>query len=219
MKVFNPRSPLLCPKLILSILKNMTAPFELEQAAQHSTINHHANGMDYLCLNRDPDGETLKLYLIEEPHKAKERSGYLVHPHTHRYPFSTIVLSGMVDHYRFKAKPCEATDKDAWSKFPFFAETRELGKPDHVTLRTVSIEEHHEGGVYFVNPDEIHTLSMISVRPLLLGLTQYPDVDRVSNIYIPKGKQIDFSDSRRPTVEEVIRIRDRCIQLIEESDA
>lgn len=210
---FNHRSTFLDQRIMLAMLKGISRYEELEVVAANSTINHHANGMDYLCLHRDPLGETVKLYLIEKPMEVVGNSGFLIHPHTHRYPFSTAVLHGAVEHLRFNARHDKCGD---WTEYAYSGDTRRLGKPVDCFIDPVTREFHEVGGKYFVDIDEIHTLRMVDSRPLLLGLVQYPDVDKNSIIYLPEGKNMDFPDSRRPTVEEVIRLRDRCIELIRE---
>jgi hypothetical protein len=58
-------------------------------AAQNSVINHHVEGMEYLCLHRS-DKLTVKLYFIDPERMRQQVPGtYLVTPHTHRYSFES----------------------------------------------------------------------------------------------------------------------------------
>lgn len=95
----------------------------LEQMA-NSRINHHTDGMDYLCLLRTPK-LTVKLYCIRNTAK-NANSGYLVHPHNHRYGFTSVLLSGELEHIRFepKAVPDTGDSSLAYSKWIYHADTK-----------------------------------------------------------------------------------------------
>lgn len=177
--------------------------------AQHSTINHHANGVQYLCLHRTM-GLTVKLYLIERP--ENHHSGYLVNPHSHRYPFSSTVLAGRLLHVRF----VESNDltKD-WSRCTYYYEQRRTVHDELVALEGFP-DLIEKGESYWVDPHEIHTLRMLERGgPLLLGLTQFADTRPASNLYLPIGQDEPvYPDSRQPSANEMAALRDRCMELL-----
>lgn len=166
--------------------------------AQHSVLNHHANGMDYLCLHRTPE-LTVKVYLIEKPENAND--GFLVNPHTHRYDFGTVVLAGALEHVRVDvAEPRETGLKyDRYIYEPGAAPQLR----DCVSLRWRP-ERHSVKDTYWVNTREIHTLRMLGAdpAPVVLGLIQLSDTRQTSRLYLRPTSTFRRPDSRVPTVRE-----------------
>ncbi len=206
-------------QLYLEALKQM----DVEGMVQFSTVNHHVEGMDYICLHRAP-GLTMKVYLIEEP--INPNGGYLVSPHDHRYPFYSTVLNGSLRHHRFAVRK----DIDCYEHLPLYTQMRynpdlrvQGGKPEEffdahrlVRLETIEAKVHRAGDeAYFVSPHEIHTLEMINVAtPTLIGLMQLNDVHKYSLLYA--NGPIQFAEERRPSLSELKTLRDRAISLLED---
>lgn len=186
----------------------------LEQMA-NSRINHHANGMDYLCLLRTPK-LTVKLYRIKDTAK-NVNSGYLVHPHNHRYGFSSVLLHGDITHIRFKLTQLPSEADSTYDKWVYSAENKKGQKdPRGAFMLTERIEHHRQRGEYLVNPYEIHTLRIKEGQETLIGLIQYEDTAMLSDLYLPSGKSFDDLpkvDTRTPTVDEFVQLREDCINL------
>lgn len=174
--------------------------------APYSRINHHADGVDYLCLHRS-DELTVKLYLIEEP--VNQNGNGLVNPHSHRYAFQSVVLHGSLIHATYRQKPGGYYD-------------RFIHNPDQDTLTTDgsfglqrTLEPMVTGDSYFILPQHIHTLRMIPKSgPVLIGIAQFRDTRRTSHLYIPTGKQMLRPDTRIPTVGELFGRKLRCLDLL-----
>lgn len=160
---------------------------DVEKAAQFSSVNHHVNGMNYLCLQRDEEGETLKLYIIEKP--SNPNSGFLVNPHTHRYSFSSYVLAGRVKHIRFRERDSGIglVHQRDWVKCMYSPES--ISVLHQTYLRPHVTEYHEKGDKYFVSDSEIHTLQMYDdSQPVLLGLVQKPDTRKTSRLFLPANE-------------------------------
>jgi hypothetical protein len=170
-----------------------------EEMARSSSLNHHVNGMDYLCLQRDPAGVTIKLYLIERP--CNPNSGFLVNPHSHRYDFESFLLAGRLKHVRFRK--CETGL--GLQRQPDWIESRY--SPEHglqrmasVFLRPSQTEYIETGDRYAVRHDEIHTLQMYDDgEPVLIGLVQYPDTAAHSHLYLPDREWPNMKRSQTVT--------------------
>ncbi len=182
------------------------------EAAQHSTINHHVEGMDYLCLHRS-EKLTAKLYFIDPARIAKESGSFLVTPHTHRYAFESTVLAGLLRHARFsQLSGCDV------ERFTYDAETRARRREGHHNLIAYDVRTHGSNtsdDTYWVDTDEIHTL-LVPYRPVLLGLVQFADTRPVSDVFIPSREdgRLEFPASRRPTAEEADDLRRRALHAI-----
>jgi hypothetical protein len=192
------------------LFRVMLEQMDVEAMACHSSINHHVNGMNYLCLSRS-EALTVKLYLMEEP--RNDNSGFLVNPHSHRYAFSSIVLAGALAHLRFM--PSYATDARAWGRYEYHAETRERTKLCAASLHR-EVESCPVGTCYFVEPHEIHTLHVDPASPLLLGLVQFADEGTTSDLYLPMADngEMAMPQTRRPTVAELSALRGRALGLM-----
>lgn len=149
----------------------------------------HAPEVDYLCLFRSPD-LTVKLYDI------RQREGWLVAPHSHRYAFTEHVLRGIVRHHYFG----EHEMGEAYSAYRY--RTPMLGQggrwdplyPCGLELRGTELLTR--GDAYTLDASTVHTIEV--VRPALLLVFQGPDthegvtyfpVDReppdVRDLYVP----------------------------------
>ena len=192
----------------------------LIEANQHElfrfgSINHHANGMDYLCLQRN-DRVTLKLYLIREP--VNNNGGFLINPHSHRYSFMSSVLAGSLQHILFREGP--TVKGKQWRKSTYYADRPEGQRavPDGVVgLDVISRRKYVPADgmdSYFVGPEEIHTLQIIGEGVTMIGLIQHADVSDRSELYVPKGGSFLVPDTRMPTLREAKNMRDECISYL-----
>lgn len=182
---------------------------DVQEQARHSTINHHAEGMDYLCLHRSST-LTIKIYLMERP--VNTNSGYLVNPHSHRYAFSSALLRGCLHHIRF----IEARGDD-WGRHSYCSDSKRHTYQYDTTLVPYTTEFHENGSTYYVDPDEIHTLKLIEhTGPVMIGLMQYADVRERTELYLPPGTaSVKYPESHRPSSAEMRVLRDRCLDLLE----
>lgn len=195
--------------LNIGVFQTLLQEMDATEMAQHSTINHHVDGVDYLCLHRS-ERLTAKIYLIEKP--TNPNSGYLVHPHSHRYSFSSTVLSGELGHVRSIEIPGYN-----WTRWGYQADNRQRVHQGDFSLLTYAIEAHWRGTSYFVTPDEIHTLQMNenSSEPVMIGLLQFSDIKPTSELYLPTGHdEVVYPASRQPTPNEAMALRARCLELL-----
>ncbi|MEX3764424.1 hypothetical protein [Paraburkholderia phenoliruptrix] len=165
-------------------------------AAQYSTINHHVDGMQYLCLHRSPR-LTVKLYLIDPALIDRQPGEFLVTPHTHRYAFESTVLAGSLDHVRFVESSAH-DDGEAYDRFVYLPETRARLEAGSTRL---AVRERHTYGVgasYWNDVRDIHTLA-ISDRLTVLGLTQFADTERNSIVYVKPGAEMKYPAAHTPT--------------------
>uniref|UniRef100_A0AAU6W3U0 Uncharacterized protein n=1 Tax=Pseudomonas phage Cygsa01 TaxID=3138529 RepID=A0AAU6W3U0_9VIRU len=201
--------------MFLQLLEEMP----VAELYRHSTINHHANGMDYLCLQRD-NRVTLKIYLIRG--MPKENGGFLINPHSHRYSFMSSVLCGSLRHYLFKETHAKKADRE-WEKHVYRADepvgNRMVGLgATALDVQSALVYQAHPGmDTYFVDPTEIHTLEMIQDRvPTMIGLIQHSDVSDTSELYTKIDGKMILPDSRKPTFKEAQALRDECIYILRE---
>jgi hypothetical protein len=69
---------------------NQLSGLNIDDALAHSYRDFHAKGLDYICLRRSTE-RTLKLYFFNGDASTLPD---VVHPHDHRYPFTTRVICG-----------------------------------------------------------------------------------------------------------------------------
>jgi hypothetical protein len=199
-------SPRLDPWLFELMLRQMDSA----DTAQNSSINHHVDGLDYLCLSRSK-GLTIKLYLMNEPRNPNNT--FLVNPHSHRYAFSSIVLAGSLDHLRFTkvdiAPDCE------WDQVEYCADSKARRTVGRTGLRA-TVEPQSVGGQYFVDPHEIHTLQVHHGAPLLLGLAQFADKQALSDLFLPSADcgHLALPQTRRMTPDDADRVRVRMLEVL-----
>ncbi|KWF90374.1 hypothetical protein WL95_27485 [Burkholderia cepacia] len=179
------------------------------EAAHHSVINHHVDGIDYLCLHRS-DKMTVKLYFIDPANMPQQVPGtYLVTPHTHRYSFESTVLAGDLIHARFR-EICG----NRYGCFEYAPETRTKTDIGSVDLATSALERHSTGSTYWCSTSDIHTL-VVPSAPVLLGLVQFGDITIKSIVYLHKGSHMDYPQSRKPTADEALAMRNRALRMME----
>lgn len=183
----------------ISRLLRQTNP---EVACHYSVINHHVDGLHYLCLHRSED-LTIKVYIMEEP--ANPNGLYLVNPHTHRYAFSTVVLNGALDHVLF-----DKVEGDDWEEFRYDPESRGKTLVQRCSLKSRKQVQGFRSA-YWLEPESIHTLQIRKEQgPLILGLAQMRDTRTHSELYLPTDDHGHYlkPHSRTPTVNETRELID-----------
>lgn len=198
-------------KVIIKALEQLN----IEKAAQHSRLDHHTVGLDYLNLQRS-DKFTLKLYLLAP--NTNNNSGFLVHPHTHRYEFNTVVLAGRVENVVF-ADTGHSSLAGGMSDIPMIRHNYSpegiSGKPKGTWLcQTDDSGIYNAGESYYLKTDQIHTLRT-SNRPTLLCLSQFADLAEKSSLYLPPGYELGRPTGYIPTVSETEVLRQRCLDLLQ----
>lgn len=212
------------------VMRKALEGLNLEKSQQHSQMDHHTVGMDYLNLQRS-DKFTLKLYLIEKD--VNHNSGFLVHPHTHRYEFNTVVLAGSIGNLIFedvgkkpKKSPQELYEDEIAGGGDFGADhyqyTYEDGLIDvpiktWLNIHTGASAGYTVGQSYFIKTDQIHTL-VTRGEPTLLCLSQFEDKAKANSLYLPHGTVLQERTGRTPSMEEMVAMRNRCLELINASN-
>lgn len=181
--------------------------------ASCSYLDHHVEGLTYLCLHRD-EKTTVKVYLIDS--KVANKQGYLVHPHNHRYDFASIVLKGNVGHIRFK----RALGHPTWKEYAFNFTDKSLRILCERNLEVQHQELYGPGQRYYVTTNEIHTLKVNYVfnegQPVIIGLIQEEDTNDDSRLYIPNPDLLNFqAKSKVMTLTEYDETLKTLYQLLE----
>lgn len=199
-----------------NLVKKALVNLNVEKAAQFSALDHHVVGMDYLNFHRS-DKLTLKLYLIEGD--VDNGDGYLVAPHTHRYEFSSYVLSGGIQNVLFEdtgRHTVMTRERNRYYLHEFDADTAGQRYEMTANLRETSAHFYGPGETYFTDTKQIHTLRTQS-RPTLLALSQFSDLRDTTAIYLRQRTDAPLIRTcRKPTLEQTEAMRVRCLQLIEE---
>jgi hypothetical protein len=191
----------------------------VEKVTPNSRIDHHTPGLNYLNLQRS-DKFTLKLYLIEG--LTNNNGGYLIHPHSHRYDFNTIVMAGQIKNVVLNdvslndALTSSRKDRFPMNRFDYSFEEGISVKPKKVMVeinqeltRTYGRDES-----YLLNTTQIHTLETFDM-PTLLCLSQFEDKQQSSSLYLPVGETLPAQTGRIPTLEETEAMRVRCLELLQ----
>lgn len=170
---------------------------DIDFLSSNSVINHHVNGMDYLCLRRSNE-LTIKIYII--PKVINHNNGFLVNPHSHRYFFGSIVLKGSLRHLRF----VENDLGDDFRLFSYDCENKKMSNGKNAKIIVKSDDLVTKGQSYHVNTNEIHTLKIL--KPTIIGLVQERDeVDRTLIMFPNGGSRFKKSKSRPMTRWEYIQ--------------
>jgi hypothetical protein len=193
-----------------NMFRTMLLELDPIEAAENSILNHHVEGLDYLCLHRSLK-LTVKLYLIDPERIAADPCEFLVTPHTHRYAFESTVLSGSLVHDLF-----EESEGQTYARSIYEPETKTRIANGACDLRSKSAFTHLRASSYWVGIDDIHTLH-VPAEPVLLGLVQFADTARTSTVYVRYGSEMKYPESRKPTSLEVIALRNRAFQMMSKS--
>lgn len=208
----------------LDMFQHLLKNADPKTMAPNSVINHHVDGVSYLCLYRSPE-VTFKIYSIDTANITNENSGYLVMPHTHRYNFHTTVLNGEIEHIRFEKNTRRGINK--WSEY-FFDPSKNghekmFDHGPHQICMDSKAEEYVRGETYYVNFNEIHTLriprsySYLS-KQIVLGLIQFKRERAHSNIYLPQSMPpscLKLPNSRHPTESEYHKNQNSILKILQ----
>lgn len=174
---------------------------DVETIADNSYLDFHAKGLQYICLKRDPLGETHKVYFLPS------NPAGIVNPHNHRYAFETELLAGRVVDQRYDiAKPGQPylrrrwfTPLDGGEGFGLDGNPCQLQElpPDHFA---------RPGSKWATSLGVIHTL-----RPLtesVIYLVQRPSIRGSSAVYLPEGEPLPSLSGlyRKPSIDTVISL-------------
>jgi hypothetical protein len=134
----------------------------LEEVLANSYKDFHCKGLDYICLQRLPF-LTVKAYFFEDRVVDLPE---VVHPHDHRYDFTTEVMSGKLANHLYSTSPIQ------WSKHPSFPYRRYdwdtplnggngfSGGEDEL-LWLASTYEYGPGRKYRMGYDDLHTIQIL----------------------------------------------------------
>jgi hypothetical protein len=169
--------------LHLNIAHNLLSQIRPEVAAQHSFLNYHAPGMDYLCLLRSDD-LTVKLYMTNRGRlRTCGTMDFLVNPHNHAYNFMTYVISGHVTNINF----VERDDRKGWFRSNY--KDRKVSDPKETSLHKISSQVYRENENYYLDHWVIHTISVPLHQQTCLMLFQYRDQPKDHTLYFsPKAE-------------------------------
>lgn len=158
----------------------------IEIIAANSYRDFHARGIDYLCLHRS-EALTVKAYFFEGVDPGASEA---VNPHDHRYPFSTSIIAGRSEHFRYaEPRPSDAMPGDPFHCFDWLTPLNGgsgFAPAGEARLRRISRERYKPGDSYFCRADEIHTISVD--RDAILLLVQLADVvplDQPTRTFVP----------------------------------
>lgn len=172
---------------IQRMFDNLLCSINWEEAAQHSYRNFHAAGLHYLNLLRTPR-LTVKLYTFEN---VKHNShGYLVWPHNHAYNFCHRTLAGVITNHNFDLAP-EGHGGVNWDLYQF--ETP-LNGGDGLTkllpcgLTELQSQELAVGQSYYLDREQIHTLSINTPEYAAALLLQFHDIKKVTAMFAPQDE-------------------------------
>ena len=183
--------------------RQMLEELDPRAAAEHSTLNHHVNGMNYLCLHRS-ERMTVKIYFIDAVLVSRKPGDYLVTPHTHRYAFESTVLAGEIEHVRLAENTCD--EGDPYERFIYLPENRNRIEAGSLHLVETERETHTAGSTYWNDTRDIHTLA-VSSRPTLLGLVQFSDTVRNSVVYLKPGAEMKYPKAYTPSTTQAEYLR------------
>lgn len=203
--------------LSLGLLKNLLAQADAKALREHSMLNHHAPGLDYLNLHRSP-GLTVKVYLSDPKRLQSCGVGdYLVRPHDHGYNFDTYVAAGRVIHSTFAVREAGRWDHRSWAPWKAFSFDWRAKSFTELAPRFELHEERHVhrvGSGYYLDHKVVHTIALRSYEPMCLLLTQYADQPKARTrlFTLDEAPKLDGLYVR-PTVAETQRLIDRTREL------
>ena len=161
--------------LIADILSD---PASTERARENSFRDFHCVGMDYVNLHRS-DNLTLKLY-VTYPDRLQPAMGAagIVQPHTHGYNFHTHVLRGGMANIIFSEGHPSRPPGEPWREIRYVTplngkRSAEIHN-DRAWLKTVEINPVPRHSGYYLNHEQIHTITVADDLNILL-LHQYRD--------------------------------------------
>lgn len=189
-------------ELLKSVLRDQN---RVEFMKQFSTKRHHVDGLIYLCLKRTED-VTIKLYYI--PEVVNTFHNFLVHPHNHRYEFTSTILYGEIDHVRFE----KTYDTASLKRCQYDWKTRKIIEKERCALKAISVENCKENMSYNVKTNEVHSISII--KPSVIGIVQYQDELIDTDIYCRNLKDVNCVPTKPMTSEQYRYYGEEILRLI-----
>lgn len=126
--------------------------------SQHSYIDYHVPGIDYLCLHREP-ALTVKAYMFSKLRLEPDPNGWIVWPHTHRYTFEHVTLTGNIDNVVFSLGEPGERVAERYGLFTWDSEERTAKRIALAGLKLKRTEKCWQTkGFIMKDPDELHTL-------------------------------------------------------------
>jgi hypothetical protein len=175
----------------------------MEEMLANSFKDYHVRGFDYICLRRDPEGETSKLYFFDgDVSKLPE----VVTPHDHRYHFDTTCLSGRLRNTKFveirtDSDMSRLINSEIMEPFNRFRYSTPLNGGDGFTwaeevyLADTESTSYQRGQTYHHRAEEIHTIRIEEPGTILM-LSQHPDVVQTN---VPTSAY--FRDAAAPSLD------------------
>lgn len=188
----------------------------LQRLADHSFLNYHAPGMDYLCLHRSDD-LTVKIYFID-PSRLQTCGvrDYLVSPHDHAYSFDTVVLRGHVTNVNFAASPSvpgSRYDPIVTNEWRYRASDRHFEQTHRVNLWETSRDYLNVGEAYHLSSTAVHTIVVPGGLPTALLLFQQRDVKTETRFFGLDAPDLDGL-YQRPSIGQVGRLYSTALELL-----
>lgn len=167
---------------------NLLESLDWAEAAKNSYTAFHVQGVSYLNLLRT-ERLTVKLYTFNNvQHNAQ---GFLVHPHTHAYNFTHRTMVGKIVNHTFAV-----SEQNDWNIYSFSTPLNGgagLTKLAHCGLTILGASLLPPGRSYYLDHEEIHTLSVKTDYAAAL-LLQFHDVVRgPTAMFAPRGASPDCS--------------------------
>jgi hypothetical protein len=169
----------------------------MEEMLANSFKDYHVRGFDYICLRRDPEGETSKLYFFDgDVSKLPE----VVTPHDHRYHFDTTCLSGRVRNTVFRelASPLDDGSSQRFNRFNYLTPLNGgegFTWAEEAWLSQIETKSYGGGQRYSHRAHQIHTIN-IEAHETILRLRQSPDV---VDLDVPTSAY--FRDAAAPSLD------------------
>ena len=203
--------------LFADLVRRKLLNLDMNESIKHSVMDHHVPGLHYLNIERS-DKFTLKLYLLDGA--KNNQSGFLIHPHSHRYNFNTVVLAGRVKNVIFQEAGLPAFHDDLpmvrMKYSPEKGLEEDAGKPLLLRRDMSSADAgvFGPGQTYFLFANQIHTLEVMPGKTLLC-LSQFEDVRDHSRLYLPPRHKLKPVTSRPATMPELQDLREQCLSMLE----
>ncbi len=174
---------------VQNMFDNLMESIYWPEAAENSYVNFHAVGVSYLSLLRT-ERLTVKLYMFQNVEHNEQ--GYMVHPHTHGYNFNHRTMVGSITNHKFIL-----TDQDEWNLHTFMTPLNGgagLTKIMPCGLTEVRADTHKAGHGYYLDHEEIHTISFSGDYAAAV-LLQYHDINPggPTVMFAPRGVDPDCS--------------------------
>lgn len=145
------------------------ARVEIEDVLANSYKDFHAKGLDYICLQRKPF-LTVKAYFFEDQVVDLPE---VVHPHDHRYDFTTEVLSGRVINHVYSTTPSISARSPSFPYYrydwdtPLNGGTGFSGGEFELLWQTVS-NEYWPQRSYRMDYNQLHTIQILEPQTCIM---------------------------------------------------